>query len=160
MIYFIQMEHPDPRKRGPIKIGFTDGSVADRLSGLQTSCPYDLHVLGVIPLMPIVVEEFLHSKFASFHLRGEWFRYDYRIESFIRRYALGYEWGSDRPKPLKLPFEVEQVVRGYLASETEVRIPTLSDVKPIRPLPVPPAELKKLFRARFQAEFGKSIHFS
>jgi hypothetical protein len=66
-VYFIQVGED-----GPIKIGISDG-VADRLAALQTTLPYELRVVAVIPRGDRAMEQDLHLRFRSHWIRGEWF---------------------------------------------------------------------------------------
>jgi hypothetical protein len=66
-IYFVQGE-----SGGPIKIGFAT-DVKKRLASLQTGYPETLILLHSIP-GNVKDEEYFHSKFMCFRLRGEWFR--------------------------------------------------------------------------------------
>lgn len=58
-----------------VKIGMTWGTVAARMRQLQQGWPLDLHLLAVvcIPKHPEAIEKALHARFASCHVRGEWF---------------------------------------------------------------------------------------
>jgi hypothetical protein len=64
-----------------VKIGFAS-KIEDRLSTLQTASHHELKVLAVIEGSP-KEEKDLHRKFASDHIRGEWFRRTEAIESFV-----------------------------------------------------------------------------
>lgn len=66
-IYFIQIG-----LSGPIKIGYTAGSVDKRLASLQTSHPEPLRVLASIEGNRDV-ETDLHARFARYRKKGEWF---------------------------------------------------------------------------------------
>lgn len=67
MIYFIQDD-----TLGHIKIGFTEQEIGDRMSALQTGSPVGLVLLLTMP-GDQDVEDALHQRFDSLHLRGEWF---------------------------------------------------------------------------------------
>lgn len=57
-----------------IKIGSTI-SPKMRFSNIQTACPFKLHLwIGVKTLRIKEVEAELHSRFAEWRVRGEWFR--------------------------------------------------------------------------------------
>ena len=62
----------DKNKDKYIKIG-KSVNVKTRLSGLQTSTPYELEVLFVIPAKPRY-EALAHSKYKKHRIRGEWFK--------------------------------------------------------------------------------------
>ena len=60
------------------KIGKAD-DLRYRLSGLQTGCPYELHVVNFIPCGENEngrLEKALHKRFETKRLRGEWYRLD------------------------------------------------------------------------------------
>ena len=67
-VYFIQSGGPD----GPIKIGYTNGSVLRRLQMLQTGNPNTLVVLASVPGSHLE-ERRLHAKFWSTVVGGEWY---------------------------------------------------------------------------------------
>lgn len=74
-VYFITFEG------GPIKIGKAL-DVKKRLSALQTSSPETLFVLGAIS-GGSEMEASLHKQFSHLRLRGEWFRRESELLSFI-----------------------------------------------------------------------------
>lgn len=59
---------------GYIKIGYS-ALVKQRLSGLQVGTPHELKLIGIIP-GSYILEQFLHSKFKAYHVRGEWYNPD------------------------------------------------------------------------------------
>lgn len=67
IVYFVQMG-----KDGPVKIGYTDRPLSQRLAGLQSANPYELWVIGWCRA-PRSFEKALHERFARFRIRGEWF---------------------------------------------------------------------------------------
>lgn len=69
MIYFVLNA-----SRKAVKIGYS-ANVVRRLNGLQTSSPDKLKLLGVCPGSRSEEVE-LHVRFATLHIRGEWFRAD------------------------------------------------------------------------------------
>lgn len=71
IVYFVQIDNgPD----SPIKIGSTTKrGLGARLSGLQTSCPYKMHLLATMN-GDYRDEERLHHSFRHAHIMGEWFR--------------------------------------------------------------------------------------
>ena len=91
MVYFIQCCD----NAGYIKIGYTTTHVragqlhtarealALRMSSIQSSCPYPLKALGVTSGDPRE-ERFLHARFASLRVRGEWFSPGLDLIAFIR----------------------------------------------------------------------------
>ena len=78
MIYFIQSGD-----NGPIKIGYTDNNIENRLSGLQVSCPEKLTLLGCVD-GDIYIEVALHKLFKTLRIRGEWFSSDPYLLKCIR----------------------------------------------------------------------------
>jgi len=67
-IYFIQCG-----TNGPIKIGYTNKDVKERLSQLQTACPYELKLLWVTD-GDQEDEQKMHESLKHENIRGEWFR--------------------------------------------------------------------------------------
>lgn len=76
-VYFIQ-----GADGGPIKIGFTNWAIEDRLKALQTGSPVRLTVLAMIP-GDKATEKKLHHKFRKLRVLGEWFKDHERIRNFI-----------------------------------------------------------------------------
>ena len=72
-VYFIQEAIG---LHAPIKIGVSN-NVKERLRNIQCCNPRKLEVYATLGPMGVAkafqVEEALHKKFKSFHLRGEWF---------------------------------------------------------------------------------------
>ncbi len=67
-VYFVRCE-----QGGEIKIGFTKIEVGVRLSSMQSGCPYDLKVVGIIDPANRLLEAYLLMKFSPWTIRGEWF---------------------------------------------------------------------------------------
>lgn len=67
MIYFLQQGAD-----GPIKIGYTTGSISIRKNQIQTSCPEKLTLLGTME-GDENQERLLHAFFHAHKLHGEWF---------------------------------------------------------------------------------------
>lgn len=57
---------------GPIKIGFTGKSPLERISELQTGCPWRIHLIGSLD-GEMCHEDWLHDRFDANRLEGEWF---------------------------------------------------------------------------------------
>jgi hypothetical protein len=56
-----------------IKIG-KSGALKQRISNIQTSCPFDLTVwLTIRTPIPVLIEQHMHRMMAHCHARGEWF---------------------------------------------------------------------------------------
>jgi len=72
-VYFVENV-----ETGRIKVGFTDGSVTQRVASLQTGSDAQLRLLGVIPALSGegTTELQLHRRLRRFHYRGEWFGRD------------------------------------------------------------------------------------
>jgi hypothetical protein len=72
----------------PIKIGFTEGSIAARLQGLQTGAPYELRLLFAVP-GNYAEEGAIHKAFAADRLKGEWFKRSRRLMHFLAAIGRG-----------------------------------------------------------------------
>ncbi len=82
-VYFVEC--------GPYtKIGFTALSIQERMTSLAGSNPYPLTVYATIP-GPTRLERYLHSEFAAWRHRFEWFKFDGKARTkaneLIRRYG-------------------------------------------------------------------------
>lgn len=97
-IYFVQM-HPD----GPVKIGRETGYLVTRLNSLRSASPYNLRVLGVIPLVHRQVETMIHQVFKADRLRGEWFRPSAELMTFIAESAR--PWTGRQPPLDGIPWD-------------------------------------------------------
>lgn len=64
------------------KIGFTKGSIENRLRTLQTGCPNELAIICAHP-GTIDTERRLHERFSDSHIRGEWFRITDELRAYI-----------------------------------------------------------------------------
>jgi hypothetical protein len=67
-----------------IKIGIAGENVDARLGGLQTGCPFPVHLILTFPGGKIV-EEKIHEVFHNTRLMGEWFVLDETMKEFIRQ---------------------------------------------------------------------------
>ena len=77
---------------GPVKIGVTGGEPEDRIASLQTGCPAPIALLGALD-GTAAHEQWLHRRFASLRLSGEWFTPDAALISFIDEMLLaGFTW--------------------------------------------------------------------
>lgn len=83
MIYFIEAAGA-----GLVKIGFTDGSAAERLKKLQTGCPHRLELLAVTP-GDRGEELRQHGMWGYLWESGEWFRMDDRLRWYIHWLSSG-----------------------------------------------------------------------
>lgn len=70
---------------GPIKIGYSDNPSA-RVSTLKSGVPYEVIPLGMIA-GEVGDEADLHVRFATSHLRAEWFRPTTELLAFIEENA-------------------------------------------------------------------------
>jgi hypothetical protein len=77
MVYFIAAA------TGPVKIGFTEGKIAIRLSGLQCGSPVPLVVLGVFAGTR-ADEAALHKHLAAVRSHGEWFHRGPELDAVMR----------------------------------------------------------------------------
>jgi len=80
-VYFILDE-----KSNAVKIGHTKGPIVDRIVEIQVGNPNELRIIAVIPEWSSIKhrEKRLHRKFKDLNTRGEWFRYEDEIRSFIQ----------------------------------------------------------------------------
>lgn len=86
-VYFIQAEN-GLGEPGPIKIGMTKKRLLrDRLSNMQTGCPYPLWLTCAIVASP-GLERALHERFAGHRIRGEWFHPHPDLLSFVESIRL------------------------------------------------------------------------
>jgi hypothetical protein len=58
---------------GPVKIGWTGGTVESRLRALQTGNSQQLRIVGLFPGHTQAEERQLHAQLSGFRLQGEWF---------------------------------------------------------------------------------------
>lgn len=78
MIYFIRAVESNA-----VKIGHTTGDDANaRLSSLQVGYPGRLDLLATMP-GDMATERELHEQFAALSIRGEWFRYEGRLQELV-----------------------------------------------------------------------------
>lgn len=70
-----------------VKIGTTNGSISDRVAGLQTGNPIKIELLGIM-LGGTNVERKLHEKFSIFRRSGEWFFYSDEIKEFVNSFTV------------------------------------------------------------------------
>lgn len=92
MIYFIQCG-PD----GPIKIGWTDGSIVGRTRSLQMASPHVLVIVGAYE-GDRNDEASLHRMFSQYRVRGEWFHPNQKIVDHISENGgMASYYNADRP---------------------------------------------------------------
>lgn len=86
-IYFLRAG-----KDGPVKIGITSGNYHARIGALQVGCPWQIVPLGSLPGTSHH-EQWLHRRFASIRMAGEWFQPSPELLSAICEIlAPGYSW--------------------------------------------------------------------
>ena len=105
MIYFIQQGTD-----GPIKIGYTSGSVERRISTLQTASPEKLHLIAKGNGTK-VNESMLHQMFSDERLNGEWFKPSERLIEYIHNPFLAISF--DPPEPIdfsELPVDLNTIL--------------------------------------------------
>ena len=66
----------------PIKIGLTTDT-SGRFQTLKNAMPYELEILGYLPIEDRSAERDLHKKFSHIRLRGEWFERTDDLMAFI-----------------------------------------------------------------------------
>lgn len=66
---------------GPVKIGRADDPNA-RLATLQTGQPEELRIIRIVDT-PYECEGAFHARFADLRIRGEWFRFDSEMMTFV-----------------------------------------------------------------------------
>ncbi|MFA4971412.1 MAG: GIY-YIG nuclease family protein [bacterium] len=89
-VYFMQIPGG-----GPIKIGTTTGTAKSRQNEIQTGCPWELNVVGVIA-GGVETEHKFHRVFAHYRIRGEWFAPGPEIIALLKRSGFTpeepYDW--------------------------------------------------------------------
>lgn len=78
IVYFVGGE------QGPVKIGFTQQPIKERLKCIQNGSPVKLHVLAIQPARR-QREGWYHRQFAAYRLHGEWFERAPEILAEIER---------------------------------------------------------------------------
>jgi len=68
-VYFLRAENKDL-----FKVGVTRNELSRRIAGIQTGCPYQLHLYGRIDLPTFQsIERAIHDEWKDKRRRGEWF---------------------------------------------------------------------------------------
>lgn len=81
-VYFF--ESTDPHLWPFVKIGFTCGSICERLKSVQTSCPFELRCRAWIDCVGVGRrEKTLHVRFAASHAIGEWYKASPALLAYI-----------------------------------------------------------------------------
>lgn len=65
-----------------LKIGFA-GNVSERVKELQTGCPFELKLIGVLTDVPEECERWFHAVLREEHVRGEWFNLTTRVRLLV-----------------------------------------------------------------------------
>jgi len=73
-----------------VKAGFARFSVDERLKELQTGCPYDLKVIGVLHAARARAERWFHHAMREDRVRGEWFKLTDRVRLMIHNVNKGF----------------------------------------------------------------------
>lgn len=74
------------------KIGYTTGSVYNRIKNIQTGCPYKIEVADVyISPYSKIIEKTLHNLFSYKNTHGEWFDLGSIDEFNFRKLCQQYE---------------------------------------------------------------------
>lgn len=113
---------------GPVKIGIAKDPEG-RLSDLQVSCPYEIHIKKTKGVQNAhEVEQYLHSHFRKYHMRGEWFDIPKRDRGFEipERIKLNGEPNTDLPLSENRDMEYEWAYvldRFYLAMKDTKTVP-------------------------------------
>lgn len=66
-----------------VKIGYS-GTVSSRYTNIKVSSPHQTELLGTVPGSN-ELERKLHRRFSEYHARGEWFRIEGKLASFLKR---------------------------------------------------------------------------
>lgn len=104
VVYVIEHEH------GYVKIGRSNNP-RSRVRHLQTACPYDLHIAGVIDCPDAVLTESrLHEKFEDRKKNGEWYNLTNRQKQYLLELC---------------DMDMEQAYWRYAYSDAERRTKTL-----------------------------------
>lgn len=85
MVYFIQNTNT-----GHVKIGYTNTSIKQRLSALQTGSSDKLRVLAVLENATMEDEKELHFKFSHLNTIGEWHILNYDLLDYIQKTSKNY----------------------------------------------------------------------
>src|SRR5687768_10537055 len=111
---FIYLIHAVDTKR--YKIGFTDTTIAKRMRGLQTSCPFDLELVSQRS-GELMLEQRLHSKLAKYRKRGEWFEFENHERAlwFFHERRLRTKEEVRRDKYMKEVLRIERMAESLAA---------------------------------------------
>ena len=80
-IYFI-----GNREYQLVKIGFSTYP-EDRMKQLQTGCPFELELFGVIK-GSVKEEKTLHRKYSKYRINGEWFKIDGELKDYLELFLI------------------------------------------------------------------------
>lgn len=111
-VYFI-------RNGEAIKIGFTD-NIKRRLAGLQTSSHTTLELIGSVSAGALD-ELSIHARFAHLRIRGEWFRAEPDLMTFIKRLRGGGTYAPMTPKE-----QIKEACQGLVRLKRKHENPAIS----------------------------------
>jgi hypothetical protein len=110
----------DGKLSAPVKIGISS-NVDKRLSGIQTSCPFELTIVGELfaPNRAVAqdVEQDFHAKQAKHRTRGEWF--DIEPMTAVLLVCANYRDGLETKRPDLSADELEKYLRRADVIDTE-----------------------------------------
>jgi hypothetical protein len=107
LIYFIQ--HGE---NGPLKIGFTRGSIKTRLNTLQVGNPVLLSVVKVVDGTPSH-ELDIHDMFGRSKIRGEWFEPTPELLKFIDRSPRSVDADREGSKKTPQPVDIKTLIKEH-----------------------------------------------
>jgi hypothetical protein len=105
VIYFVQSGND-----GPIKIGYTS-DVARRINKMQCDTPHKLHVLGVLDAEQNTEKE-LHSRFAPFRYRAEWYNPEQELLDYAKEHMEPYADPNAEPSAIQIAINLAKVKQG------------------------------------------------
>lgn len=89
IVYLLKIVNDD---KTLYKIGYTSGSVFDRVKSLQTGCPYKIEVADTYKSdYGRLIEKTLHGMFSHKQTHGEWFELNVTDEFNFRSMCEKYE---------------------------------------------------------------------
>lgn len=70
------------KQEAKVKIGYTDKNIPHRLAAVQCHCPFEVDMLCKLEGMRDT-EKYIQNQFKHLHIRGEWYRIEPDLQSFI-----------------------------------------------------------------------------
>lgn len=95
------------------KIGYTKGPTKRRLAELQTSCPFELVVIGICEGGPEAEVGFM-MQFRDFHFRGEWFNFP-DVDAALSEFLAWGDGGAERKTQqdqIRAAHTMDRILRG------------------------------------------------